>query len=109
MNNFIDFEELLGQMSGIRISKRQDYFNSIQYKIDSIIIDFKCWCFANNKFYNLNKDDFNKYKVSLNIQIDFKIEMKIYEDCFGYEFQFDHGKHKWKTIKVGNDVLNKLV
>lgn len=107
MNKIIDFEELLEQMNNNKINKRQDYFNSVQHKIDTIIIDFKCWCFANNKFYNLNKDDFSKYKKSLNIKIDFNIEMRIYEDYFGYEFQFDDEKKKWKTIKVGNEVLNK--
>ena len=102
-----DFETQLKQMAESRVKKQQEFYNSENGKLYFLEIDFKCWCHSKGKFYNLNEEDFKAYKQEFNIELEFALQMLVYEKWFGYEFEFDSKTEKWKTVKNKKWVLNR--
>lgn len=101
-----EFDIILDRMCRNRKTERERFFNSIEGKVFEILIDFKCYMFSKGKFENLTSNDFNEYKKINNIKLDFYTNMKIFEDWFGYKFNYDNKKEKWVTFEKGKDVLN---
>ena len=103
----MDFETQIKQMAENRVKKQQEYYNSKDGKLHLMEIDFKCWCHSKGKFYNLTEEDFKAYKKEFKIELDFALEMLVYEKWFGYEFEFDSINEKWITKTKGKGVLNE--
>lgn len=103
-----EFDIILDRMCQNRKIERERFYNSIEGKVFEILIDFKCYMFSKGKFENLTSNDFNEYKKINNIKLDFYTNMKIFEDWFGYKFNYDNKKEKWVTFEKGKDVLNFL-
>lgn len=101
-----EFDIILDRMCRNRKTERERFYNSIEGKVFEILIDFKCYMFSKGKFENLTSEDFNEYKKINNIKLDFYTNMKIFEDWFGYKFNYDNKKEKWVTFEKGKDVLN---
>lgn len=101
-----EFDIILDRMCKNRKTERERFYNSIEGKVFEILIDFKCYMFSKGKFENLTSEDFNEYKKINNIKLDFYTNMRIFEDWFGYKFNYDNKKEKWVTFEKGNDVLN---
>lgn len=101
-----EFDIILDRMCKNRKTERERFYNSIEGKVFEILIDFKCYMFSKGKFENLTSNDFNEYKKINNIKLDFYTNMKIFEDWFGYKFNYDNKKEKWVTFEKGKDVLN---
>ena len=102
-----DFEMLLSKMSNDRVIKRQEFYKSNEGKLFEELVDFKCWCYAQGKFYNLSEADFNRYKKEQKKKYNFNFEMEIFAKWFGYEFEYDDMAMKWKTTNKKNLVINK--
>ena len=100
-----DFETLLKQVATERRNKEAKTVT--EEKLWFIEVDFKCWCHSKGKFYNLNEQDFKEYLKEYNIKLDFATKMKICEQWFGYEFEYDTETEKWKTLKNKKWVLNR--
>lgn len=103
-----EFDMILDRICKNRLAERERFYNSIDEKLFEILVDFKCYMYSKGKFENLTSEDFNEYKSVNNIKLDFYINMKIYEEWFGYKFNYDDKKQKWTTIKKGDKVLNFL-
>ena len=101
-----EFDMILDRICKNRLAERERFYNSIEGKVFEILIDFKCYMFSKGKFENLTSEDFNEYKKINNIKLDFYTNMKIFEDWFGYKFNYDNKKEKWVTFEKGKDVLN---
>lgn len=101
-----EFDIILDRMCKNRKTERERFYNSIEGKVFEILIDFKCYMFSKGKFENLTSEDFNEYKKINNIKLDFYTNMRIFEDWFGYKFNYDNKKEKWVTFEKGKDVLN---
>ena len=102
----MDFETQLKQMAENRLKKEQEFYNSKDGKLYLLEVDFKCWCHSKGKFYNLTEEDFKAYKKEFNIELDFALEMLVYEKWFGYVFEYDSIKEKWVTKVKSQAVLN---
>lgn len=103
-----EFDMILYKLNKIREQERANFCNSINGKIFNIIVDFKCYMYSKNKFYNLTYLDFNKYVEERNKDISFDVKMKIFEDYFGFKFEFNYNNMKWMTKQKGDKVLNFL-
>ena len=101
-----EFDIILDRMCKNRLAERERFYNSIDGKLFEILVDFKCYMYSKGKFGNLTSEDFNEYKKINNIKLDFYTNMKIFEDWFGYKFNYDNKKEKWVTFEKGKDVLN---
>ena len=103
-----EFDIILNRICKNRLAERERFYNSIDGKLFEILVDFKCYMYSKGKFGNLTSEDFKEYIKVNNIKLDLYINMKIYEEWFGYEFDFDNKNNKWITKKKGDKVLNFL-
>lgn len=102
----MNFDTLLKEMANKRIAERERYYRSSQSEIDDVLIDFKCWAYSKGRFYNLDEKLFNAYKNETKTKISFDLNMSIFEEYFGYKFQYDPLEMKWKTIVKGKRLIN---
>ena len=102
-----DFELELARMANKRVRGRYDFYESNKGKLFMELVDFKCWCFARGKFHNINENDYRQYKKDQNKKYNFNFEMDIFTNWFGYEFEYDNMKMRWKTVKNKHWVLNR--
>lgn len=101
-----DFETQLKEMCDVRKKNECFEYNSINGKTKEIIIDFKCWAFSKNFFYNLDIKLFTQYIKENKKYISEDIKRRIAEKYFGYEFNFSYNDNKWHIIKKGNLLIN---
>lgn len=98
MEYFDEFETLARKIQAERKLEEYYRYNSLEFKAESIMVDFRLWCYANEK------DDKDEKLFKKNIEdkphICFWIRKYIAEKYWNYKYTYNYEKNKWIADKI---------
>ena len=100
------FEKIIGEVQIERLKEQALNQDILVNRARREYALFCCWCnaFRHGKEKD-NAETFGQYIKAENVKLDFWTKKKIAEAYFGYSYEFDLEKGKWKIKKeVRNEI-----